>query len=150
MNISKAFPAPRATHLRGSSTRITGTPTETPEGYRLINGEDEVIDGKTYHTAYLDNHYTVTFDYDGATSGNTDVSKTVTYGENYGTLPSPSKTGYTFDGWNGKNKINIDKAVNDCLVDNGDGTYTMWYNSLGRFSNTLKTNIPANTEHKKC
>lgn len=98
-----------------STTRITGTPTETPEGYQLINGEDEVIDGKTYHTAYLDNHYTVTYDYNGATSGNTVINKTVGYGENYGTLPQPEKTGYTFEGWNGKNLFNKDNVVNLAL-----------------------------------
>jgi len=41
--------------------------------------------------------YTVTFDADGGTCGTEE--KTVTYGDAYGTLPTASKEGYTFDGW---------------------------------------------------
>lgn len=40
---------------------------------------------------------TVNFDADGGTVDST--SKRVTYGETYGTLPTPNRTGYTFDGW---------------------------------------------------
>jgi len=42
---------------------------------------------------------TVTFDYDGATSGNAEQSRTVIIGQPYGALPAPEKTGYTFGGW---------------------------------------------------
>lgn len=56
------------------------------------------------------NAYTVTFDANG---GTVDIpSKTVVYGENYGTLPTPTRNGYTFLGWNGKNKFNINKLTN--------------------------------------
>ena len=81
-----------------SGQTIIGTVTATPEGYRVINGT-EVIDGTTYETAYLDNHYDVTYSYNGATSGNTETGKTVEYGTAYGTLPAPERTGYTFSGW---------------------------------------------------
>ena len=48
--------------------------------------------------------YTVTFDANG---GNVEYeSKKVKYGENYGKLPIPTKEGYTFIGWNGKNMFN--------------------------------------------
>ncbi len=47
--------------------------------------------------------HTVTFDANGGTSPVT--SKQVNYGEQYGSLPTPQKTGYTFLGWNGKNMI---------------------------------------------
>lgn len=39
----------------------------------------------------------VTFDPNGGSVGTT--SKTVTYGKTYGTLPTPTRTNYTFDGW---------------------------------------------------
>ena len=39
-------------------------------------------------------------------SGST-ATKTVTYGQSYGELPTPTKQGYTFKGWNGKNLFNI-------------------------------------------
>ena len=48
--------------------------------------------------------YIVTFDPDGGTLSET--SKEVSYHEPYGTLPTPTKEGYTFMGWNGKNLIN--------------------------------------------
>ncbi|MBR2414546.1 MAG: InlB B-repeat-containing protein, partial [Clostridia bacterium] len=43
------------------------------------------------------NQYTVTFDANDGTVDTT--SKTVTYGQAYGTLPTPTRTGYTFKGW---------------------------------------------------
>ncbi|MBR3790293.1 MAG: InlB B-repeat-containing protein, partial [Clostridia bacterium] len=43
------------------------------------------------------NTYTVTFDANDGTVDTT--SKTVTYGQAYGTLPTPTRTGYTFKGW---------------------------------------------------
>lgn len=47
--------------------------------------------------------YVVTFDPDGGTLSET--TKEVSYHEPYGTLPTPTKEGYTFMGWNGKNII---------------------------------------------
>lgn len=89
-------------------------------------------------------HYTVTFDANG---GSVDIdSKEVIENSTYGTLPTPTRAGYTFMGWNGKNMINIDEAINDCLIDNGDGTYTMWYNNSGRMSKILNVSIVSNTK----
>ena len=50
--------------------------------------------------------YTVTFNANGGTVGTT--SKKVAYNESYGDLPTPTRAGYRFLGWNGKNLINID------------------------------------------
>lgn len=36
------------------------------------------------------------------------TSKSYVYGEEYGSLPTPTRTGYTFKGWNGKNLLNLD------------------------------------------
>ena len=41
--------------------------------------------------------YTVTFNANGGSVGTT--SKTVTAGASYGSLPTPTRNGYTFDGW---------------------------------------------------
>ena len=41
--------------------------------------------------------YTVTFDANGGTVNPS--SKNVTYNSEYGTLPTPARTGYTFNGW---------------------------------------------------
>ena len=47
----------------------------------------------------------VTFDSQGGTI--TKNTKNVIYGETYGNLPTPTREGYTFMGWNGKNKLAI-------------------------------------------
>ena len=56
--------------------------------------------------------YEVTFDLNGGTLANhgdsTQITKDVNYGETYGTLPEPTREGYRFVGWNGKNLINVD------------------------------------------
>ncbi len=43
------------------------------------------------------NQFAVTFNANGGTTPT--ASKTVTYGSTYGTLPTPTKSGYTFNGW---------------------------------------------------
>ena len=55
--------------------------------------------GATLYAQWTANTYTVTFNYNGATSGNSTADKSVTYDSTYGTLPSPSKAGYAFGGW---------------------------------------------------
>ena len=57
--------------------------------------------------------YTVTFDANG---GSVDTeSKTYVYNAEYGSIPTPSRTGYTFDGWytalSGGTKISADMKV---------------------------------------
>ena len=53
----------------------------------------------TVNAVYKAKTYIVTLDYDGA-DGNIGVSQiTVTYDQPIGELPSPTKTGYEFDGW---------------------------------------------------
>ena len=41
----------------------------------------------------------LTFEYNDATERNGELSKEVTYGNTYGGLPTPTKTGYKFNGW---------------------------------------------------
>lgn len=56
------------------------------------------------------NNLLVFFDANG---GNVDtLSKEVTYNSNYGDLPTPTREGYTFKGWNGKNLIDDEKIRN--------------------------------------
>ncbi|MCI6265757.1 MAG: InlB B-repeat-containing protein, partial [Erysipelotrichaceae bacterium] len=43
------------------------------------------------------NTYTVKFDANGGSTSQ--ILKTVTYGSSYGTLPTPTRTDYTFNGW---------------------------------------------------
>lgn len=43
------------------------------------------------------NKYTISFNFDGGTGDTT--TKDILYGSNYGTLPTATKVGHTFDGW---------------------------------------------------
>lgn len=53
----------------------------------------------------------VTFDANGGTiegyGNSSQMTKSVSYGETYGELPIPTRDGYTFKGWNGKNLYDI-------------------------------------------
>ena len=54
---------------------------------------------------YMANNYVVTFNANGGSTPSMGT-KTVTYLETYGDLPTTTKIGYTFAGWAGKNKFN--------------------------------------------
>ena len=61
------------------------------------------------------NPITVTFDANGGTTPV--ASKKVSTNGLYGELPTPTRSGYTFKGWNGKNLLNLEQyPVDDELV----------------------------------
>lgn len=69
---------------------------ETETNYAILHGT-ETIDGDTYDTASLAPGVTVTFDPNqGSVSPN---KKTVVVGQPVGSLPTPTRTDYRFDGW---------------------------------------------------
>ena len=86
-------------------------PTPTRTGYTFAgwytaasSGTKVTADSKyttktasTLYAHWTANKYTVTFNANGG-SCNT-ASQSVTYNSTYGTLPTPTKTGYTFAGW---------------------------------------------------
>ena len=51
----------------------------------------------TMYAGWVANTYTVTFNANGGSVST--ASKAVTYASTYGTLPTPTRTGYTFNGW---------------------------------------------------
>ncbi|MBR3673598.1 MAG: InlB B-repeat-containing protein [Clostridia bacterium] len=83
---------------------IDGEISDVPEGYRIIKNT-QIVDETMYEYAVLSNSYITSFDanYTGA-SAIADIQ--VNYGSEYGTLPTLVRTGYTFNGWNGKNLFN--------------------------------------------
>ena len=92
------------------TTTSTKTDTWTAQVYFVnLNSDQEVNSAKTFNAELViekRDPITVTFDANGGTVSQT--SKEVTYGTNYGTLPTPTKSGATFLGWNGKNKFDLD------------------------------------------
>ena len=79
-------------------------------GYWIFNGD---YAGNVKATAQWEaNQYTITFDAKGGSVSQT--KKSVTYNSTYGNLPTPTRTGYTFNGWydSNENKISSDSTVN--------------------------------------
>ena len=130
--------------LNGSKVNVTGS---LKDGYSLLslkNGESTISSGDqtinanaSFITSAVANPYTVTANANGGSidtttgwtgSGNTST-KSVTYNQAYGTLPSVSKTGYTFKGWNGKNLFNIDDIIMDCYIKRSNGEEIPYVNS---------------------
>ena len=94
----------------GENSTLSNIPTITKTGYKFLGwytDSDElvdlnkVIDKSIVATAKFEaNTYTVTIDLaGGTTSDSTETVKKIKYGEVYGTLPTPTRTGYTFNGY---------------------------------------------------
>ncbi|MBS7404023.1 MAG: InlB B-repeat-containing protein, partial [Eubacteriales bacterium] len=95
-------------------------PTPTRTGYTFNGWFTAQTDGSkvessttvktaSNHTIYAhwkEATYTITFNPNGGSVSPT--TKNVTYNSTYGDLPTPTKTGYTFNGWIGKNLFNKD------------------------------------------
>ncbi len=92
----------------GTITGTSKTLTDIPYGnYNITlskNGYSNTTSGVFYLSAdttkllnMTPNNYTVSFNANGGSVGTT--SKSVTYGSTYGTLPTPTRNGYTFNGW---------------------------------------------------
>ena len=104
-------------------------PTPTRKDYRFdgwftaANGGNQITSNTTVdlsanqtlyaHWTYAPASYTVTFNANGGTVSPT--SKTVTNGEKYGDLPTPTRKDYRFEGWftaaNGGNQITSNTTV---------------------------------------
>ena len=103
-----------------NSSKITEENSYNPKTGRQLEGGVKVIknDDNSYQYIYSEDcgkSITVTFDYNGG-SGSTQ-SKTVTYYDNYGDLPTPNaRSNFEFVGWNGKNMLNLN--VNKVDPDN--------------------------------
>lgn len=65
------------------------------EKYSLENIQGDMV----IEADYTPVAYTLTFDYADATEGTETASTEITYDDVIGTLPTPKKEGYTFDGW---------------------------------------------------
>ncbi len=72
-----------ASNLSGSALGSTYSPTQT----------------RTIYAKWTANTYTVTYNYDNSTGGNSTATADFTVGGSALTLPTPTRTGYTFAGW---------------------------------------------------
>lgn len=84
------------------NTKADGTGTSYTDAQPVQNLSLEADGTVTLYAQWTINTYNVLFDTNkgSGSSEPSDVSNiTVTHGSTYGTLPSVSRTGYTFDGW---------------------------------------------------
>lgn len=74
-----------------------------------------ITSATTLYAHWTANSYTVTYDVNGNGGSVSTPSKSVTYDEEYGTLPTAERTGYIFEGWydaeSGGNRIASDTIV---------------------------------------
>ena len=120
-----------------SSSKVFTRTGYTQTGWATTNGGNKAYDlDGTYKTdkditlypVWAPNKWTVTYDYQGADGGNDTASKPVTYDSPYGALPSPSRTGYTFNGWYMGTNGSGDKVDTTTTVatDNDHTLYAYW------------------------
>ena len=91
--------------------------------------------------------YAVTFDLNGGTLANhgdsTQITKQVNYGESYGALPEPTREGYTFAGWNGKNLFNgLNKGIT--LVHYGNSAGNQYISNTSATSDFIEVDFNSN------
>lgn len=86
--------------IKGKTKAINGDEavliTDSETGYDIAHA-DEIIDGKTYKTAYLAITHTVRFDPNTGTVD--ELTRGIENGMPVGALPTPTKTGFMCDGW---------------------------------------------------
>jgi len=96
--------------LVGSFAGINGTGTQ----YYTVGNQFSMaglvnwdkITNTTLYAHWIPKSYTVTYDYNGATGGNTAPNKTVTYDSQYGALPAPTKQHTVTYNYNGSTQSN--------------------------------------------
>ena len=111
--------------IKGKSQTVNNEAkiTDKETGYSFMR-KNEVIEGQTYKTLYLAIMREVTFDPNGGTvSENT---REVEAGSKIGTLPTPSKTNYVFDGWYTTQGEGGEKITADTIITNDITYYAHW------------------------
>ena len=110
------------------TANVVTLPTPTKDGYTFNGWYTESTGGNKVNSPYTPNNditlyshwtankYTITFNNDGGQ--NSTPTKEVTYGEKYGTLPTPTKDGYAFDGWFTSNGTKISENDNVNITEN--------------------------------
>lgn len=117
---------------------FTGWYTEKSGGTKVTS--DTTVSNTKDHTLYAQwtaNKYTVTFDPNGGSVSPT--SNSVTYDATYGDLPTPTRTGYTFNGWytakSGGVKVTSTEAVS---ITANQTLYARW--TANSYTVTLDSN----------
>lgn len=136
INISTATPTRTGYTFNSWNTESNGSGTKYTSGQAY--GYDQDGGTVTLYAQWTANTYTVTFNANGGTTST--ASKSVTYASTYGTLPTPTRTGYTFNGWytaaSSGTKITSSSTVSITAAQTlyaqwTANTYTITYNANG-------------------
>ncbi|MBO4962306.1 MAG: InlB B-repeat-containing protein [Clostridia bacterium] len=137
------------TVARGSTPIAPETPTKTGYSFNAWTPTIGAITGaKTYTATWTAKTYTVTFNANGGTTPT--ESKSVTYGSTYSDLPTPTKTGYSFNGWytasSGGNKVTSNTTVTITSAQTlyaqwTANTYTVTFNANGGTTPTASKSV---------
>ncbi len=138
-------------------TAIT-LPTPTKTGYTFagwysdaglttqVSGAQSPTANATLYAKWTAGTFTITYTYNGATGGNSTTSSSYTTGGTAITLPTPTKTGYTFAGWFAESTFAT--AVTGAQSPSADATlyakwtaiqYTLTYNANGATGGSVPT-----------
>ena len=116
-------------------------PTATKPGYTFLGWYTDIDEGTeintnsimnyststTLYAHWQTNEYTLSFDANGGTISENEKSRKITYGSQYGNLPTPTRANYTFSGWyttaTGGSKIT---ATNTYNVADNQTLYAHW------------------------
>ncbi len=119
------------TYANSASNTFTTTPFSVARNqpvYVRACDNDGNCSEKSSTNICIVNNLTLTYNNNG---GSGCSSKTVTYGQQYGTLCTPSRTGYSFKGWytalDGGSKITASSTVN---VTNNQTIYARWEDNI--------------------
>lgn len=94
LTVSSTSPTRTGYTFKGWNTSSTATTASYQAGSSVSVNANSTV---TLYAVWSANSYTVTFNANGGTTST--ASKSVTYASTYGTLPTPTRTGYTFNGW---------------------------------------------------
>ena len=118
---------------RNGYTFIGWTGTDLDDLTMSVTILTNSVGNRRYEANWQANTYTLTFDANGGSVS--PESKTVTYDASF-TLPTPTKSGYTFDGWyNG-----YEKYTNGTWKNTSDITLTAWWKA-NSYSVTLDDTV---------
>ncbi|MBQ7718184.1 MAG: InlB B-repeat-containing protein [Clostridia bacterium] len=92
ITLSSVKPTRTGYSFKNWNTNSSGTGTSYASGASYTANS-----AATLYAQWTPKTYTVTFDANGGSTPT--ARKSVTYNSTYGTLPSPTRTGYTFKGW---------------------------------------------------
>ena len=102
----------------------------------------KITSTQTLYAHWTANTYKVTFDANGGTTST--ASKTVTYNSTYGTLPTPTRTGYTFAGWytakTGGSKV---ESTTKVAITSAQTLYARWTANTYTLSFDVKGGTPS-------